>query len=299
MLNSRDIFTEMEAANNEFLCLDDKELQKLHQILLEILEDILIAAEECGAQIMLSGGSLLGAIRHQGFIPWDDDLDLMAFRNDYEKILDYVGKKYPEKYYVYAPNHSDGNINTFAKIVKKDTLLVSFANLGSTFCNGVAVEIFPIDYCSSNNIVKKLKSIVLKSLSLLAVSATFFSFRNDKSKRLMIQTSTGKLYYYFRVLTVGRLMSLVGFQRLNNLFDRISRMYKKSSFVTVATGRKGYLGECQKVEDMLPGGTRQFQHLTVPIPRNWDRYLSNLYGDYNQIPSIEKREHHFYLEINF
>lgn len=297
MISSREIFSEIETVNNDFLSLSEGELHRLHQVLLEILADILKVAKECNAQIMLSGGSLLGAVRHNGFIPWDDDLDLMAFRNDYEKILTHLENNYSDKYYVYAPNHAAGNINTFAKVVKKGTLLVSFANLGSSHCNGVAVEIFPIDYCSPHIFVRKFTAKVLKFISLVSVSATFFSFKNKKTKELMVHTKKGRYYYYLRINIVGRIASTIGFQRLNNLFDKISRMWGQTEYVTVATGRNGYLNECQLAFDMEPDGVRMFQYLPVPVPKNWNIYLTSLYGDYSIIPPVEKREHHFYLEI--
>ncbi|MBR8700684.1 hypothetical protein IX317_000577 [Fusobacterium sp. DD29] len=297
-INSRKIFDEIKKKKCDQYILTTEELKLLQQCLLKVLTDVLDSANKSGIKVMLGGGSLLGAVRHKGFIPWDDDVDLMIFRKDYEKLLQQIESDYGNKYFISRPNDGKGNTSTFAKVIKPGIKISNLTNFGSTYPQGITIEIFPIDNLPKSKLLIYRNAILCKILSFLATSGKMNRFKNKILKDILLETFLGKLYYYLRVVLIGSLVELIKYEKLNNLFDRIVSKYPESSEVTVPTGRKGYIGEIQLREDMTPKKVLLFENLNVYVPNNYDKYLKKLYRNYMEIPPIEKREQHFYVEFD-
>jgi lipopolysaccharide cholinephosphotransferase len=108
----------------------------------------------------LVGGSALGAIRHNGFIPWDDDLDVGMLRNEYDLFLAAFDEIYHDKYLIMSPGNRNGAKTRFAKILKRGTLLKEFLSTQNDEKNGIFVDIFPIDNVPDSDIQKNIKGIL-------------------------------------------------------------------------------------------------------------------------------------------
>lgn len=118
------------------------EIEELRKILLELMDEIHAFCEKHGLKYYLSGGTLIGAIRHKGFIPWDDDIDIHMPRPDYEKFLELFPK---ESENVLLENRlNDKYRYTYAKVCKKNTLVVEHAMDGGVD-EGVFIDVFPLD----------------------------------------------------------------------------------------------------------------------------------------------------------
>ena len=106
--------------------LTPEEIRSIQQILYGITVDVVTICEELSIPYMLTGGSALGAVRHKGFIPWDDDIDMVVARKYIDRLLDEIQTRYPDKYYVEAPLRTPGYLSSFIQIHKKGTILKEY-----------------------------------------------------------------------------------------------------------------------------------------------------------------------------
>ena len=133
-------------------------------------------------------------------------------------------------------------------------------------------------------------------MAIVGTSQYLFRYRNDSMKEYYCQTAKGKAYYHTRML-VGRLASFRKYQSWYNAFDRFVQG-RPSELLAIPTGRKHYLGECLPKDVYLPVTKGVFEGIEVCLPHNPDAYLTNLYGDYMEIPPVEKREKHYVVQFS-
>ncbi len=290
---------ELSKSSDILYQLSQVERKKLRSCLLEIYNDIKEVCAKYSLSLMVSGGTALGAMRHKGFIPWDDDLDVMMPRKDYNKLLEVFEKELSDGYYLYAPNTSFGCTNTFAKIMKKNTTLVDLYNSQDEYKKGIYVDIFPIENTPNSLFLRIIKGLVADVFAYIAVSVRLFT-NNNELMLTYVSKSRNSLSNYTIRMFLGAMFSFVSYEKWYNLYDRYVQTSKLSDYCTIPTGRKHYRGEILKREIFLPPSEGLFEGIKVPMPNNANAYLENLYGnDYMQIPPSEERERHYFIEINF
>lgn len=277
-----------------FFTLSKEQTKELHSCLLEMLSDVLDVCEKYNLSIMLGGGSCLGAIRHQGFIPWDDDLDLMIYRDDYEKLKSVLELELSDKYYFSAPNYKGIALSPFLMIFKKNTIIHD--RIIPEF-RGLSLDIFPIDNVPKNDLYSKMKSFIL--LVLRSIGYTVLMYKApDRAIKIGMSLSLYCKLYYKICFTIGFLFSFLSYSKWFNVFDRFASHNKRTGLMTVPAGRKLYSGEILLDSDFLPISYGNFENTIVPLPNDPDKYLSNLYGNYMVLPPEDKREQHFYTCFN-
>ena len=144
--------------------LDSKTLKKLHDVELEILQEIIRICKKYDIKYYLAGGTLLGAVRHKGFIPWDDDLDIGMLREDYDKFMKYGIKEIDDKYFIHCDKTDPNYWLPFIKVRKNSTTFVEeLLNKKEVLHNGIFVDIFPMDNCNNLllKVIKKLKKLLV------------------------------------------------------------------------------------------------------------------------------------------
>ena len=158
--------------------IEEKELKSIE---LNILKDIHTFCEMNNLTYYLCGGTLLGAVRHRGFIPWDDDIDIFMPRVDYDRFLtEYASKQYT----VLCHKNTQGYYLPFAKVVDKSTRIEETLVKSIPNC-GVYVDVFPIDGFSNN--VDTAKSMVKKAKRYMFMNGLAYSFprKNDSAKHII------------------------------------------------------------------------------------------------------------------
>lgn len=276
--------------------LTDEESAKLKQTLLEMYRDILSVCEKNGLICYLGGGSCLGAIRHNGFIPWDDDLDLNMFRGEYTQLPSLLEKEFPGKYKIVGPGYTLNNPYNFIKVEKIGTSLKSIFD-DDKDNSGIGIDIFPMDDIPKNTLHNKIHGIILNAIFYIAICTKLFQ-KPSMADKVLASVKVGKRKLRLRKF-VGFLFSWRSYTKWNLIGDRIASKSYKTDMMTIPSGRKHYFGEIQSKSVFFPPVKHNFESIDANIPNNYDKYLSALYGDYMQIPPPEKREKHFIIEINF
>jgi lipopolysaccharide cholinephosphotransferase len=246
--------------------------------MLEILDEFVNICNENNLIYFLDGGTLLGAVRHKGFIPWDDDIDVAMPRNDYEKFLDiYHNIKY-SKYYLLSyrsPENTPCHYEPFSKLSKKGTVYAESDADKNKYC-GIWIDIWPYDNCFL--LFTPLHSKLIKSTwRLYRIKANIDTPKN-KIKLIISKLLCG-------IFTLNFLKSLQ--RQFYLLFDNYNTRY-----ISFFSGKYRYKKETHKIDEILPLSKVLFKGKEYYAPGNWDLFLKTLYGNYMELPPIEQRVNH-------
>ena len=274
--------------------LDDIQLKKLQDTLFDMLVDICNVFNRYGIKYMLSGGTLLGAIRHKGFIPWDDDVDIMMTREEYEKFKTHVSEL-NSQYSLVEPNTDDYYCKN-PKLFKKNTLYVEMSNAGLKKYNMVFLDIFIIE----NMPAMKLKRKIIGSIYDICYkgSSVCVDYLYPSQPILEKAKSNNELAKYYQTRrNLGRIFSHIGGIKFYlKLINKLAVREKKTGYYGVpsAISYNREVFENSMFDDLIEV---EFCGRRFKAPAAYDQYLNNLYGNYMQIPPIDKRETHVAYKI--
>ena len=296
----KNIMRERGTNSNLLHQLTESELAQLHKTLLGMLVDVMNACKELNLELTLIGGSVLGAIRHQGFIPWDDDLDIGMTRKDWEVFKKNFKTILGDKYALEAPNYDNKDTKQLlSKIYLKDSEWVMLEEMNFPFHNCIYIDVFIIDSVSDNGVVRAFDAFVANILRAGAISLQEFKYPSPILKEAMMTKLSTKVYYYIRQF-VGFCFSVVSHKSLCDFFDTfVSRHHGRTHCSTVATGLKKYKAETLNNEIWFPFSKGIFNGIEVNLPHYPDNYLTYIYGDYMKLPPVEKRETHPVVRFRF
>ena len=298
MKSYKEMLNDWAQHNNVLHVMTQEEMMSLRKVLLEMYKDIARVCSENDLTVMLGGGSCLGAIRHQGFIPWDDDLDLNMARPDYNKFINLLEQgALGDKYEFAYPNGKYHCSSVFLKIYKKNTTLVSFGAENAKYPLGIFIDIFPLEGVPSSRFVRVLKGIIANGLRLIANCVTEVSTTSKSVSEA--EKSCPELRAMIRKRRIiGYLFSFVSYRKWAFWFDRYVANDDLSGLVGAPTGRKLYNGEIHDHSVFFPVVKATFEGLEVNVPAKTKEYLICLYGkNYMQLPPVEKRESHFVVDF--
>ena len=263
---------------------DDKTLKKLHETLIELLDEFVRICKKYDLKYTLVAGSVLGAVRHQGFIPWDDDIDVGMLRPDYEKFLEVAPKELKEKYYLDCFEYNKNYHLSFAKIKKNGTIFDEDSSHHMDNHKGIFLDIFPIDNVYDNTKRSYFDAAMIKLIhQAVCVKKKIFPLKDCRHKIM-----AGILLVFPHTF-------------LMKLEKKICMMNKdnNSKYVACFLGIYPFKNEINERKDYFPTKEMVFEKKKYSVLNNTDKYLSGIYGDYMKLPPKERRVNHMPLKIDF
>ena len=294
MFNSKEALT---AIDNSDVLIEVTEEQRtaLQALLLDMYKEIFEVCSRHNITPFLVGGSAIGAVRHKGFIPWDDDLDIGMTRDDYkcfEKVFD---GELGGKYILNAPNRSKKVKTRFPKILKKGTVCREIGDYSPEEECGVFLDIFIIENIPDKALFRKLKGIRVNMLEFISGQVLMVENLGEAEKQFFMKF--GRTNYTIRK-AIGILFSFRSSTSWFNSLDKAFQYHDNNTlYCGLPAGRKHYFGDCHLRKDVLPAKLVQFCDIQAPVFNNVDAYLTKLYGDYMTIPPASKREKHYLKEL--
>ena len=257
-------------------------LEELHNVELAVLQEFHNFCEKYHLTYYLQAGTLLGAIRHNGFIPWDDDVDVAMPRSDYNKFLQLFPKHNKLTYLKLADINTPNYYLPIAKLYDERFRLEEL-NLRHSCVLGPWIDIFPLDNMS-NNINTAVNFFNQVALWRRLNNFKAVNYRSKKRFR----------YYIRRFVTV--LLSVIPQRWLLRIIDNKSQRYKSETLTKYicAVGSTSFGSDkIMKSEWFEAKHLHSFEDRKFYIPNGWHEILTNFYGDYMVLPPIEQRTTHF------
>lgn len=257
--------------------------QEVHQVLLDILKDFHAFCEENDIKYSLSGGTLLGAIRHNGFIPWDDDADIQMPRPDYDRFVNTYESSKGYKLFCREKTGGENVKLRFAELCEMektyvDKDLIPWVNEET----GIGIDIIPVEGAPSSE--KEMRKH-LRSLSLWAMIGSCWRVR-DASFRKIWGSSKSKTRYVF---IFKKLLSYFTGDWCLLKYLKIAKKYKYDTSDYFCAGIHYGMREWQPKENMSSFVLHKFEDTELYVMSGYDQNLKSLYGDYMVIPPQNKR----------
>ncbi len=273
--------------------MDDKLLRQVQLVQLEILKEVKRVCDENNITYSLEGGTLLGAIRHKGFIPWDDDLDISMVRDEYERFLKIAPKVIDSKYIVQSWYSDQGYGLPFAKVRKRDTLYLEKATEKAVCNQGIFIDIFPYDeYPDSPEEQEKQRRVFTFYKILIRAKCHYTPWYESG----MINWKKYILYLPFRFMAMFQTKETMIKKYDENARKHNGEGHKRLYVQGISTYEECVVDrELFKDEILIPFEDDEFM-----APKEYDKLLSLMYGDYMTPPPKGQREdRHRVLKISF
>ncbi len=254
-----------------------EKVKKIWAVELNLLEYFDNLCREHNLRYFIEYGTLLGAVRHQGFIPWDDDIDVVMFRDDYEK-LKIVAQDAVCPPYFFQDAYTDSMVGAFSKLRDSRTTAIEFPDALPDYNQGIFIDIFPLDHVSDGVNMDLTIGEIQREIWMSIVNPQAFVSMIEQGHKPVLDTSL-----YMELLRMPVRERIRTFEEFN-----ISQFGKsgKVQFITdFLWGHPGLPQEWYSEVIYLP-----FENLMAPVPAEYDKILKHRFGDY-MTPVQGKSDH--------
>lgn len=272
----------------------DIKIKDAQEVELEILIEFDRICKKNNLNYFLYSGTLLGAIRHKGFIPWDDDIDVCMLRKDYDKFIEVVKADLNSKYFLQNYKTDKNYPLQFSKLRKNNTVYteVNLSNLNMH--HGIFIDIFPYDNTKPNTFLGDLQRIIVEKMIVINLCRN--KKRNMEAQNKLIKTFRMFWYYILKIIPKNIIDKTI--TKISTIFNNEETIYlsdlsssKKKSTYERFTIKKEALNNIIEWE---------FEGYLFPVPEDYNYILTKYYGNYMKLPSkLEQKPHHGISEISF
>jgi len=252
------------------------DLRKLQLLQLDILVDIDRLCKKLNLKYYIIAGTLLGAIRHQGFIPWDSDIDIAMYRKDYDFLIKEGNNHINSKYFIQSDYSDNKHQGSFAKVRINNTIYIEKNNKINGKNRGIYLDIFPLD--DIKMFPSKLQYYNAKFLKLLQ---RVKAFRNGKVfSTTMTRTFVG--------IIASSLTIMVPKQYINRFIESSMRKgnNKRFKYVTNYCSKYGIIKQFMSKEVYGDPVELEFEGMKFWAPRKYIYWLERIYGDFMAVPEV-------------
>lgn len=259
-------------------------IHEYKSIVVSILAEIDRICRDNDLKYMLMYGSLIGAVRHKGFIPWDDDIDIVMPRNDYFKLMHIINSA--NNNYSFISIETGETIYPFGKVCD-NTTIVKEKNFKTINGYGAFVDVFPLDYMPNNVLKRKIYCFICRQYAIWITHSARTSFERSNSWKINL-----KRYIAFKIGRQLKTTRLIN--RLNSILINNDRKNKGSSYIGVPWG---YNAEKLYPTELFSDVTYlDFEGHKFLAPKEYDTVLKLRYGDYMKLPPKEEQVEKHSLE---
>jgi len=268
-----------------------EELKKVQACELEILADVIRVCNENNIEYFVFGGTALGAVRHGGFIPWDDDIDIGMTRDNYERFLAIAPSKLKDDLFLQHYTTEPNAPTYFAKVRKNNTRFVEYYFRKIKMHHGVFIDIFPHDQVPDD---PKLRRRLFRRTFILNQLYIAKSVVETSTPQKGLRGFLGKSLRFILHCLLKPIPKKWLFQLLDKEVQKYNKRPQASSLCYIPGSRVVI-----EPNVLFPLKQTKFESLTVNIPYLSEEYLTRHYGDFLQLPPVEKRVGHrpFILEL--
>lgn len=255
-------------------------LNKLHKEIVFILEEVVRICENHKLKYYLIGGTLLGAVRHKGFIPWDDDLDIAMPREDFEKFTEIYYRELRKPYSLSWFSTEKNYNHIFAKVYNYRTSFIERTSKSTISSRGIFIDIFPIDISrgySCNVIIRKK---IVNQLNRL-ISQKYYENEFKGMKKIFL--------HYIKAST------------LNDIAIKIIKSFTKDGrYYSNYGSQYSIKRQTHLINNFGEGTMLPFEGKKYRCPTKYTTVLTSIYGpDYMQLPPLNKRRTHYPVRVVF
>lgn len=274
---------------------DDQTLHKVQQYELEILKDFIHLCNKHQIRYFGIAGTGIGALRHKGFIPWDDDIDVAMLREDYDKFKEIAKRDYKDKYKLLnAETRKNYPLMTAQwAMINTEFRTVPFKNLDCDF--GIYLDIFPLDFVSDDEKerLKQGRTAWFWSKLMILRNLPFPELAFTGWKRKLLHTIFWLAHWFLRILHIPSSWLYQKAYRASTKYNQ--RKTKRVAFLCETSPFSNEFA----YDDIFPLQTLEFEGMAMSFPKNLDKILRAYYGDYMQLPPVDKRKNHFPYALDF
>lgn len=264
-----------------------KNIELLHQADMEIVKEVVRICDKHGLMYYMIGGTMLGAIRHKGFIPWDDDIDLGMPRDDYEKFLKIAPKELDKNYKVVNYRNTPKYQYYITRVLDTDTKVIEERIGNDSKYTNASIDIFPIDGTPNNKWLRKI--YFFRVLSHRALMSLCYKDSIDRKRK------RGRIEKVFLWM-----MERLPIEKMTTPYKQKCKIDKLLRRQDVSSSK--YIGNIMgayRTREIVPaefygkGKMYPFEDMELRGVEMYDEYLKHTYGDYMQLPPEDKRKIHF------
>lgn len=273
---------------------DNSQLRQLQLYELNLLKTFADICEKNNLRYYMIGGTMLGAVRHKGFIPWDDDIDIGMPREDYIRFLEIAQKSLPHQYKILNYKKDKDYLRYFSRLVDTRVKIYNDSNT-DTLIENAWMDIFPLDGTSNIGFVRNLQFLIL------CVNRVMYHF--SCFEQMVNLMRPGRPKYQQLIIKFGMKFKVGRRRDSKAILDKIDRKLQRYSF-DKSDYVMNFFGAYVKKE-VLPrewfGEAKkyQFEDAMLNGPAEYDIYLRQFYGEYQIPPSDEHKDKHTITKIEY
>lgn len=297
MLKTTELFKQELSHQRQLHHITEEESVRLREILLEMLADIQKVCREHQIPYMAGGGTVLGAVRHRGFIPWDDDIDLNVAREYIPRLLAVVREEYGDKYLVVEPVRSEGYLSSFIQIQRRGTVMREYLHQKAEEC-GIKIDIFVIENTYDSKLLRTIHGLGTDAGLFFLSCYRMFAWRREF---LSLTERNPRARMIIRMKSLLGIPYAIAPRAFYTWLQRWMKMCRntKSRYITIPSGRGHFFGELYERSRYCNTVEMPFENMQISVTKDYDSYMTRLYGDYRKLPPEDKREKHVLYELHF